>query len=65
MITPARIRKIDPSLADLSDEELKEVVQKLYELGQLVFEQWLTDGFGSKRPLGLLASEQEKPRIKP
>ena len=65
MLSLEKVRKIDPSLADLSDEKLKEVIQKLYDLGQLVFEQWLDDTFGSKRPPGLLANGQNQHKIKP
>lgn len=41
MITPEDCRKIDPSLAHMSDEELKEMLDTLYGLGDLALESYL------------------------
>lgn len=41
MITPEDCRKIDPSLAHISDEELKEILDTLYGLGNLALESYL------------------------
>ena len=38
MITIEQARQIDPSLNDLSDEELDKVILELYELGNLALE---------------------------
>ncbi len=35
MITPEDCRKIDPSLADVSDEDLGEIIKTLYGLGEI------------------------------
>jgi hypothetical protein len=40
LISVEQARKIDPSLNDLSDEELQAVLNEQYELGQLAFECW-------------------------
>ena len=54
MITIEQARKIDPSLDDLTDEQLRGVLAELYELGQLAFETWLKEKRGSKFPTGVL-----------
>jgi hypothetical protein len=38
MITPADCRKIDPSLADMTDKELGEVLHTLYGLGEIALD---------------------------
>jgi hypothetical protein len=41
MITPEDCRKIDPSLAHLSDEDLKKILATLYGLGNLALDSYL------------------------
>jgi hypothetical protein len=35
------IRKIDPEVANHTNEELEEIRQSFYEFGQLMFDDWL------------------------
>lgn len=43
MLTLEHLRKIDPRLELLSDEQLEGVRAKLYDLGQLAFETWISE----------------------
>lgn len=43
MITPADCRKINPDLADKSDEELEKVIALLYGLGELALKSYFRD----------------------
>ena len=40
MLSLEHLRKIDPRLEKLTDEQLEGVRAKLYDLGQLAFETW-------------------------
>ncbi len=53
MLSPEECRRIDPSLKDLSDEELEAVLKALYGLGRLAFDLW-SEGrdADSRNPLG-------------
>lgn len=51
--------KIDPSLADLSVEELEEVRASLYDSAQLAFDVYWTKKYGSKNPTGSFPSLKE------
>ena len=53
MISIEELRKIDPEMENLSDEELTKVREMLYSLGQLAFDSWLEDNDGSKNPVGV------------
>lgn len=50
MLSPEQCRKIDPSLKDLSDEELGRIIVSLYQLGGLAFDSWLAKSGVSKNP---------------
>lgn len=63
MLSINELRKIDPSLYDLSDEDLKEVAADLYALGELAFDVWWEEKNGSKNPFGLLTSDSKKDSI--
>lgn len=52
MITIAQARKIDPEVETLSDEELIELLNDIYGLGQLAFEKWQEEVF-QKSHLGI------------
>lgn len=41
MLSLKQLREIDPSLSHLSDEELIEIRDKLYELGELIWDDWI------------------------
>ena len=51
MISFEELRKIEPALQKVSDEELTIIRNLLYAHGQLAFECWLEDQSGSKNPL--------------
>ena len=60
MISLDRLRKIDPDTDHLTDDELEKVRQSFYDFGQLIFEDWQEQKFGSKNPVGLLTAGQEE-----
>ena len=43
MLNLEYLRRIDPSLKTLSDEDLERVRAKLYDIGQFAFEEWLKE----------------------
>lgn len=53
MISLEQLRRIDPEVAHLTDEELFEIRQSFYDFGELMFEDWKDQKFGSKNPIGL------------
>lgn len=59
MLSIERMVKIDPSLAALSEQEVVEVRNSLYEAAQLAFEVYWTKKYGSKYPLGSFTSITE------
>lgn len=50
MLSVEQCRKIDPSIKDLSDEQLRGVIEALYQLGELAFDSWLAKSGVSKNP---------------
>lgn len=62
MFSLEKCRKIDPSL-NLSDEKLTVMRDKLYELGQLIFEDWLEQRGGSKSPTRVLQDQEGRDKI--
>ncbi len=58
-----KIRKIEPSLSDFSDEEIEQIRDDCYDLIQLAFDAWWTKRHGSKNPVGLLASASNKDSV--
>lgn len=59
-ISLARLRKIDPEVISLTDKELEAVRESFYELGNLIFEDWCEQKFGSKHPVGDNNNEPNK-----
>lgn len=53
MLSLSQLRKADPSLDYLTDEELEQIAKNLYALGNLTFDCWLKENV-SKFPEGLL-----------
>lgn len=51
MISLNRIRELEPTLKDASDEDVALIREYLYGLGQLFYETWV-DEHGSKIPVG-------------
>lgn len=62
MISLEQCRKVDPSLNSLSDEELKEVRNAFYELGNIAFKTWQNKKFPTF-PRGLLQKDDKESRI--
>ena len=54
MLTLKQCRQIDPSLNDLSDEDLQKVIDALYELAQLAFDAYFAEKEGSNFPRRVL-----------
>ena len=52
MISLDRIRELEPSLKNASEEDVAMIREQLYGLGQLLYETWQEE-HGSKIPLGL------------
>ncbi len=50
MFSVEKCRKIDPSLNDLTDDEVIAVMENLYEMAQLAMEDWDRKRKGSKNP---------------
>jgi hypothetical protein len=63
VISLGKLRKIDASMKDFTDDELKSIRDSFYELGQLMFEDWHEQKFGSKFPLGSLTSNEQEHTI--
>ncbi len=55
--------KIDPALAELTDEELFELRDTLYGFAQLAFEAFYIKKHGSKCPVWLFPSEEERDKV--
>lgn len=64
MLSPEQLKKIDPALAHLSDDEVLEVRDSLYDLGQLMFDDWLETEVVSKYPVRVLQKLKEGNKIK-
>lgn len=61
MISLIQLRKIDPqTTCNLTDEELEAVRKSFYEFGQLMFDDWHEQKFGSKSPVGSLTNKLEE-----
>lgn len=61
MISIDALRKIDAAnTAHLTDEELQSIRQSFYDFGQLVFDDWHEQKFGSKSPVGSLTIDSQK-----
>lgn len=63
MLSIEKLRKIDPNLNELAEEEAVKVRDKYYELGRLIFEDWLDNVGGSKYPVGVLQKLRESNKI--
>jgi hypothetical protein len=55
MLSIEALRKIDAvNTVNLTDEELVDIRKSFYEFGQLMFDDWHEQKFGSKSPVGVL-----------
>ncbi len=52
MLSLEQIRKIDPGLKDVSDQDLETIVADLYCLGQLAFDVWKEEKAVPNVPFG-------------
>lgn len=48
MISLDHLRKADAEISQLTDDELTEVRQNLYDLGELIFDEWKKEKFNYK-----------------
>ena len=62
MMSLEQCRKIDPSLNNLSDEELTEIRNALYELGNIAFKTRQLEEFPTF-PRGLLQKDTKESKI--
>ena len=65
MLSVEQLRKIDPDLAHLSDDEVLRVRNTFYELGQIMYEDWEAQRGGSKNPFGGLQDSTENGTLTP
>lgn len=66
VLTLKKLRSIEPDeTKNISDEELKKIRQSFYDFGQLIFEDWVEERFGSNYPLGSLTDYKDNHNIKP
>ena len=63
MLSLDKMRKVDPQMEKLTDEELKAIRQSFYELGNLIFDDWCEQKFGSKNPVGDIGNSKNKGKI--
>jgi len=54
MLSIEQARKIEPELQSLTDEEVLDILNDMYGLGQLAFEKWAKEKAGSKNPQWVL-----------
>ena len=54
MISLEKCKIIDSELKNLSDEEVVDIRDTFYRLGQLIFDDWLENKAISKYPIGVL-----------
>lgn len=64
MLSVEQLRKNDPELADLPDEEVIKIRDSFYELGTLIFDDWLENEGGSKFPAGVLQRLEDNNKLK-
>lgn len=63
MLNLNQLRKIDPTTSNLTDEELEKVSQSFYDMGQLIFEDWMSEKVGSKYPIGSLTESVNENKL--
>lgn len=63
MISLQKMKQIDPELSNLPDSELEEIRSSLYESAQLAFDVYWSKKLGSKYPVRLLTSPEDRVTI--
>lgn len=48
MLSIEQLRLVDSTLKNLTDEELEEIRKELYDLGQLIWDDWLEEKINRK-----------------
>ncbi len=54
MLSYKQCRRIDPRLKDLTDEEIREVLSRLYDIAELAMNDWFKKKGGSKNPTAVV-----------
>ena len=65
MLSIEQLKRIEPELTKLSEEELSELRETLYRMAQFAFDVWWHRKSGSKNPVGLFPSQQDEAKIQP
>lgn len=63
MLSVEQLRKIDPDLNKLSDEEVLQVRDIFYDLGQIIYEDY-SKKEDSKNPVGVLRGLEKGSKLK-
>lgn len=63
MISLDELRHLEPTLADMNDEDLSEIRTELYALGQLAFDVWQREQTGSNYPQGVVTPDPSNSTI--
>lgn len=53
MLSLQQLRKLDPSLAKLADDEVEALREDFYTMAQIAFDVWWEQKGGSNNPVGL------------
>ncbi|MDR3571873.1 MAG: hypothetical protein P4L81_06855 [Candidatus Pacebacteria bacterium] len=59
MLDPEQLRRIDPDLVGMSDEEVEALKADMYETIQLAYDIWWFRKNGSKNPIGSMAQSRD------
>ncbi len=62
MLSVEQLRKIDPELRDITDENLEKIRETFYSISQLAFETF-NKNYVSKNPIGVLSNNNSSYRI--
>ena len=63
MLSPEHLRRIDHNLSHLTDDEIVKIRDSLYDLGRLIFDDWIQNNAGSKYPVRVLQRLADGNRI--
>jgi hypothetical protein len=65
MISAEKLKTIDPKLTSIDEKQIENIRDSLYELGHLIFDDWLENEKSSKYPVKVLRGLQESNILKP
>lgn len=63
MISLEELRRLEPTLRDVSEDTLMEIRSQLYALGELAFDVWQRVQTGSNYPQGVVTLDQSNSTI--